>query len=407
MMFSLACVFLVFDMMMQISPGVLATHLMHDLKLNSTSLGIVSGFYYWSYTSLQLPSGLLYDRYPKHKIIASAFLTCAVGTAIFAIATSPTTAIVGRLLMGAGSAFAFVGVLVVGASVYPQRYFNVVAGITQFVGAIGAILAQSPLLAASQHIGWRTALLCISAFGIAASYAILRTLQLPQEKTHQHKSDNLAQHIKYVCSQPKSWIIAVIACFCWGPMLGFSSLWGIPFLVSTQHISSRVAAHLIELSWLSVAVFAVLQGLWADRIKQQRRPMLFFIAIGIASLACVNYGKQLPYSLLSACMIGLGAACTSATLTFPWVKSIYPKHYQATALGFNNTWLVVSGLIFQPLMGWIINSHHTTQTTLLHYTPSDYRHGLTALLMSFSIALLVCWLTKPPHQAALIEATTY
>lgn len=375
------------------SPGVLSSQLMHELKLNATSLGMLSGFYYWTYTAFQIPSGLLYDTYPKHWIIGLAFLICALGGTVFACATALSTAVAGRLLMGAGSAFAFVGVLVVGSSVFPKRYFNAIAGTTQFVGAMGAMLAQSPLQFASRHFGWRAAILSISLFGITSALLTLRALRRlsPPIPTG---SSNLWKHLQHVCRQRRAWQIAVCACFCWGPMLGFSSLWGIPFLIHVQHTTPSQAAHLIELSWLAVAVFAVLLGLWADRIQQQRLPMLCAISAGIIALITIYSEKPLCHGLQALCMIGLGAACTSVTLTFPWIKSLYSKPYQATALGFNNTWLVVSGLIFQPLMGWIINLQHHASHYVQNYTNSDYKHGLATLIISFAIAWLTCLFCK-------------
>ncbi len=104
--------FLFFEMAVQVSPSVMAQDLMHDLNISALSLGIMSSVYFYTYTAMQIPSGLLFDRYNPGKIIFLAIMVCAIGSLLFGYANSFYLACAARLLMSVGSAFAFVSVLV-------------------------------------------------------------------------------------------------------------------------------------------------------------------------------------------------------------------------------------------------------------------------------------------------------
>src|SRR5688572_26100765 len=107
----LASAFYMYEFALQVSLGVMTNELMQDLSLNAASLGLVSAFYYYAYTPMQIPAGFLHDRFGPRRVLTVAILTCALGAFFFSFSTGIFNASIGRFLMGIGSAFSFTGAL--------------------------------------------------------------------------------------------------------------------------------------------------------------------------------------------------------------------------------------------------------------------------------------------------------
>src|SRR3990167_1541026 len=144
-LYFIASAFLIFEMAVQVSPSVMTTQLMQHLQMSVFGLGIMSGCYFYSYTAMQIPSGILLDRFNPRFVMVSAILTCVLGCVLLGSASTMLMACFARLLMGFGSAFAFVSVLVVTAGLFSSRHFAVMTGMTQMLAALGAMSGQLPV----------------------------------------------------------------------------------------------------------------------------------------------------------------------------------------------------------------------------------------------------------------------
>src|SRR3989344_2192116 len=111
--FTLVALFLFYEMGVQVSPSVMTHELMSALKIDAVGLGLMSGFYFYTYSAMQVPAGLLMDRFGVRQIVCTALLVCAAGAVLFGWSHTLFQASLARLLMGFGSAFAFISVLAV------------------------------------------------------------------------------------------------------------------------------------------------------------------------------------------------------------------------------------------------------------------------------------------------------
>ena len=103
--FLLAAAFLFYEMALQVSPSVMTHQLMLDFKINASVLGVMAAFYFYSYTSMQIPAGLLYDRFGPRLLITISLCICVMGAFLFGFTTTVVLASLGRFFMGIGSAF--------------------------------------------------------------------------------------------------------------------------------------------------------------------------------------------------------------------------------------------------------------------------------------------------------------
>lgn len=393
-LYLIASLFLVFEMAVQVSPSVMASELMHDLNLSAFALGLMSGVYFYTYTAMQVPSGLLFDRFKPRLIISLSILTCASGCLVFGLAHHYYLGCLARLLTGFGSAFAFVSVLVVAADLFHARYFPLLTGLTQMLAALGAMMGQMPIRLMVQHVGWRPTMFGLSAVGLllmVCVWLLMDYKKLPQQQNCQFScTPKVKQSLSILLKNPQTWFIAGYACLLWAPMSGFASLWGVSFLSQINALSTESAAFYCSLMWLGLAIASPVLGLLASWLNNIRLLLILSAAVGACAFAVLLF-KPLPSVYLSAMLLLAGGACAGQALSFAVVKDNNPPQLKATAIAFNNMAVVISGAIVQPLIGSFL-THKSADRYLL----SDYQHGLVVILAAYLVgALLAWWFIRP------------
>lgn len=380
-LYSIVAFFLFFEMAIQVSPSVMSQDLMKDLTISTFGLGIMSGVYFYSYTLMQIPSGLLLDKYNPRIIIAISILICALGTLLFSFSTSIFEASLARLLMGCGSAFAFVSVLVVTADLFKSKYFSTITGITQMLAAFGAMSGQLPISKLIEYMGWRHTLILLAVVGFILALVVWKLLcYVKPHQTHvAYTTPSIRANLKNILGQSQTWYIALYACLLWAPMSSFASLWGVPYLTQVNHIDAPHAAFLCSLMWLGLALASPILGMISRVIDNQA-----YLLAAFAFMGAIAFGMILTMNLTPV-VIGIllfiaGAACAGQALSFTVVKENNSHNTRATAIAFNNMAVVVSGAIFQPLLGKLIVSINDT---------ARFNHAMYLVLFTYVIAFLL------------------
>lgn len=388
--FILVALFLVYEMALQVYPAVITDQLMRDLQLNAYGLGLMSGIYFYTYTLMQIPAGLLFDRYHIRTVILLPLTICIAGAFLFSIATSAYTASLGRLLMGAGSAFAFISVLVVANDLFHPRQFAFLAGTAQMLAAFGAIAGGLPLIGFINEFGWRTPLVYISVAGLLLVSLIWLVVRYPKQHTAVD-SMSMQQSLRLICRNPQTWYIAIYACLLWAPMSAFASLWGVPFLSHYHHLSKDAAVHANSLMWVGIAIGSPLLGWWSDYIGQRKLPLALSALLGFISLSIVVFIPDLPFIAIAACLFLAGAACSGQALSFAVVRENNIPGTHAGAIGFNNMAVVIAGAFFQPLVGKLVQYHSQglIENNAPVYSSHDYLFGISIIPLCFIAAYLL------------------
>ena len=378
--------FLFFEMGVQVSPSVMAPHLMHALGIGAFGLGFMSSLYFYTYTAMQIPSGILFDKYNPRLIITLAILTCAVGTLLFAVSPNVYIASLARLFMGLGSAFAFVSVLVVTSDLFPSKYFATMTGITQMLAAFGAMSGQMPVSIVVSAIGWRNTMFGLAIIGGILALIVWNVLRYKRHDNHPHHvtpNVSIRTLLKEVLHNKQTWMLAIYACLLWAPMSGFASLWGVPFLVSVYHLNQHTAAFLSSLMWLGLAFASPLLGMISTGVSRRKMPLTISAFVGAIAFGGILTG-DLSIWLVGVLIFVAGMACSGQVLSFSLVTENNSKTRRATAIAVNNMAVVISGAILQPLIGrmlqWGNGSIYSSHTFII---------AMLSVLFAYIIAFLV------------------
>jgi MFS family permease len=389
-MFFIVSIFLLYIMGLQVSPSVMAVDLMNDLSINSEGLGLLSGFFYYSYTLMQIPSGLLYDRFNAKWIVTIACLICAIGALIFGLTEEIFYASLARLLLGFGSSFAFVGALVISARWFYPSWFAGMAGATQFLAGFGALVGAYPLAYVVSIYGWRASLIALGFFGIILSVLcaiFIKNHPDSQAKVEHPKGLSVLQSLKLLITEKQN-IYGAIYSFCtWGPVLVFAGLWGIPFFSNKYAISTTESAFLVSMIWIGVAITSPLHGLISDYIQRRKILLVGSALIGIGSSMILIYGPTLSPFVIGLFLFLFGLASAAQILAFALIKENNRPSVIATGMGFNNMAVVLGGAVLQPLVGYLM--HQAQPFVEAEYSLFAYEFSLSIVPICFFVATIV------------------
>ena len=399
-----AALFYGYQFMLRVSPGVMAEDLMAAFRLDACALGILTGCYYYTYAALQIPVGTLMDRFKPRRMLTFAAVLCSVGAFVFSSADSLTIAAVGRAVIGAGSAFAFLSCLKLGTLWFPSHRLPLVVGLTLLLGTTGGISAGYPMGWLVQVSGWRHAMwvLAIAGFGIAAlGWAIVRDKAPPaleQEILKSHGDEKrhvphigILTSIGEVIRKPQSWVIALYGFFMYVPLSGFADQWGPHFFMSVYKLDQSTAGAVNSAILVGIGLGAPLFPFLCGRLKAYK-PTVFIAAFGaLACLSTIFYGIVLPLWLLISLLFLAGLFLGGQFLAFSMTCALNPLSASATAGGFHNMICMLSGVIFQPFIGWLLdyNWQGNYVNGIRNYTRSDYAFSLSSISISLLLACLI------------------
>ena len=350
--------FFFYAFILRVAPAVMVDDLMKEFSVGAAILGYLSATYLYIYAALQIPLGLVVDKYGLRGVVAGACALCGIGSIVFSLADSVYLAYLGRGLVGAGAAFSFVGALNMAARWFPSR-FAVLGGWAQMMGSAGGFVGQAPLSLAVATFGWRSCNLSLGIAGLFLAVLLLFTVRDPKEDQESEDNFSIWLGLKNVCANKQTWLATLAAAGLTSALLAFGGLWGVPYLMKARAIDKPDAASFISIIFVGWAIGAPFFGWLSDRIRR-RRILLQWGTCG----AALTTGTTILVPTLSTTLVIVvlflqGFFSASMILGFALAKDNNPPESSGVALGLINTFVVGSGAILQPLVGVLLDYRWT------------------------------------------------
>ena len=320
------------------------------------------------YGLMQIPAGLLLDRYGARPIIAIGMVLMAAGQLVMAFAPNVGIAIVARMLLGAGDAAVFPSVLRVIATWFPDQKAPVMVQLTGVTGQAGQLLALLPLAALLHATSWSVAFgslagLCV-LFAVL-TYAVIRNR--PPGRDADVSVDTSTGVIRAVTSSAdlregfrESWAHPATRLAFWShfttPFSGtaFVMLWGFPFLTVGEGLSTSLASLVITVFVVFGMLSGPIIGALSSRHPMRRSHMLVLPTIAIqvvAWLAVIAWPESAPLWLLFVLACALATGGPASMIAFDHARTFNPSHRLSTATGIVNGGGFLAGLIAIFLIG--------------------------------------------------------
>ena len=401
----LGAVFYCYEYLLRIEPSVIVPELMRQFTATASSLGMVIALYYYAYTPLQMIVGILLDRYGARIILTLAVAVCAIGSFLFSNSHNLYTLGIGRFLIGFGSAFAFVGVLKLAAEWLPKHHFALFTGFTTALGMTGAMIGTMSLTFAAHKLGWHNTLCIGTVVGIIIIPLIwLVVRDTPQWKTRQRKNTTSFRQtfsgFWQIVKNKQMWFSGTIGCIYYLSLSVFAELWGIPFLRAVYNLAPEAAAMACSMVFAGWLIGSPLSGWLSDKTKTRKQPLIFggFFAAAVVSIVIF---KPFTLSFESLCILLFlfGLFSSTQIICFAISRENNPTHIAATAVGFTNLLIMLGGMIFQPLVGTILDFSWTGQMAdgIRVYTATSYQHSFWILPIFIVLGSVLTMIVRETH----------
>jgi sugar phosphate permease len=384
----------------RVAPAVMTDQLMAEFAIGGAALGNLSAFYFYAYVAMQIPTGLLADRWGPRRLLALGTAVAAAGGALFALAPSLAWAGAGRLLVGASIGVGFVSMLKLSSHWIAPRQFALVSGLLLMMGLTGAAFAGVPLRLLVDAYGWRDVMAAFAALTAVLAVALWLFLRDdPSERgyaSHFHgKHDAPHEHapilhsLAEVLSYRNIWLLALVPVGFSGAVLTFAGLWGVPWLRQVHGLEPKAAAAITTVMLVAWGIGGPLLGALSTR-SGRRKPLYFASGIVAAAGWAAVIWAPLPLPALVALLAITGLASGNIIIGFAWAKESVPLRLMGTASGVANMGPLMGGMFLQPAVGWMLDRHWsgTLANGARIYDAAAYQAGFALLFVTVAIALV-------------------
>lgn len=393
--FALASAYFGHEFIQRVSTSVIVGELMAEFAVGGAVLGSLSALYFYAYAGMQIPVGVLMDRFGPRRLMSFAAGISAIGALLFATAPAIELAYAGRLLIGLGASFSFIGLLTVATLWLPPQRFSGFAGVGQAIGMLGAIMGQAPLALVVEVSGWRMAVGMLACFGAAIALSLFLTV--PEVARQTPLAPNRLMHgLRIAARNRETWLNAMFGLSMTGTMLAFAGLWAVPWLVSVYGFERAGAAALTSVMFVGWGVGSPLIGWLSDRAARRK---IFAVGSGVgmtATLLVILYVPGLPVTAMAALMLVNGIFASGMILAYGAARAHNPPEASGATYGLVNTGVVASGAIFQPLLGLVLdlNWDGVMQAGARVYSAAAYDAAFAILPCVAAVGTLAAAMTR-------------
>jgi sugar phosphate permease len=361
------------------------------------------------YALLQVPVGVLLDRYGPRVLVASGAGVMALGQTVLALAPSAGWVLAGRVLVGAGDALTFVSVVRLVPAWFAARRVPVMTQLTGSLGPLGQVLSAVPVVALLHAQGWRTTFLSVAAVGVVATIAVLAVvrdapaeepggtgpgaLAGPDDPAGEPAEPDVAAGLAAGAVPPPApwWRVGLLRRR-WRPAraraprepgalravlrdpgarlafwMHFSGqfsnhvvvlLWGFAFFVEGQGRTPGEASALLTLNVVAAVVAGPVIGVVVGRHPRARMPLALgtSAAIGLAWLSVTLPSTPVPYAVLCVFVVVVAVGGPTSLVAFDVARSCTPPRRLGTATGFVNTGGFVGALATMLVVGVVLDA---------------------------------------------------
>lgn len=349
-----------------------------------------------AYTLMQIPVGILADRFNSKTILASAFFIASCGTVIFANADSYLVGSIAQALLGIGSSFAFVLLMKVANDIFPREKVGLMSSVGLSAGALGAVL-MSPLFAylASLYT-WRTVVLGFGLLGLALTLVIFFAADGGKQESSNNSNEErvgVCDSLKAVFANPQFIYMGLFSMAILGPFVSFCNAWGVSFVKCVYNADKIESASVVSLMNFGAIFGAPLAAVAAAKLGSYKKVMVYGSIAFIALFATALFVKT-DLIVLGVLLFAIGIIMNCEFLSFPAALSLASPKIAATLMSVMNMITMAGAAVMIPTIGAIMDFSKNSAGVSQTYSPLDYKVGMIAIVVMLAFAIIVTCFIK-------------
>lgn len=391
------------------APGLITEQVMKDFHVTATMIGLLTSMQFFVYTSLQIPMGILADRFgPNFFLIIGAIVT-GLGTIIYSLGTHEFVLFFSRILTGIGDATIWVNLVLILSQWFKVNEFVRLIGIAGMTGSLGFLLATVPFSAWIDLIGWRAAFfsagvaLCLSGILL---YIVL--VKKPRQLFHNEsvtvkdeiQRQNISMLLQRIVLVRQAWALFFCHFGVVGGYVGFISSWAVPYGMTMYDMTRSDASQLIMVGLIGALIGAPLTSWISSRLETIKRPyvIVHFITLTSWSAFLVFKGNP-PFFMLVMLFFIIGFGFGASALTFAVVRQSFPIRESGFVSGFANTGGFLSAVLLPGIFGKVLDHFQSVSGSM----SGGYFYGFIIPVIFSLIGLFGVMSIKEMRQPETVE----
>ena len=386
-----------YQYVVRISPSVMVVSFSQEFHLTAMTYGLMSSYYFYSYALMQAPVGVLVDKFGAKRPMVLACGLLSLGCLVFEMMPDGALgeAELLRLIMGFGSAFAFVGVLRLCATWFPPEKFAFLCGLTNAIGMSAGFIGSAPLAWINEHFGWHHMYMILALVGVLITLSLW--LFIHDKPTVQKEAGERLTIADFwtVLKSPKNWYLGLQGGCFWYPISGLGALWGTDYISKMYQVPETTAAAVSGSLFAGALVGTILFG-WLMSMRSFKHNLgLMASVIGLLMSACVVWVK-VPIEVMAVLLFLLGIYTAGQVIVYVLAKEHVRESLSGAVIGLINALLVGLGALSQPLIGMLINSHADGRMVDGHafYTLADFNYAMSSVPVICGLNLILSVIYK-------------
>ena len=391
---SIAAVFFLYEFFLRTFLGSLEPQIMTSLHLNAETFSLLGSCYYLTYGIMQVPVGFIVDRFGVKFTMVMATAMCSLSAIAFGFSPNFLCGFLSRLFMGFASSFAFICLLVLARTWFPKNRFGFFAGLSQFIGTLGPILAGGPLiiLLEKTHINWRVFIIILGCIGFTLTIASLLFVTTKKQTGEDEilfleRKSSVKERIIQLFTNNQAWMVAVYSALIYTAIATLGAIWGTRVLMA-KGLTHVHAATAISVLWIGYAVGCPVAGLISDLLKRRRETLIFLAALAFAATLALCLIPSAPFDVFLVIFFFIGFSGGGQNIGFATIVEKVSSNLSAASMGMNNGLMLmfdtVNPLIFGALVMMTLSNKNTEV-----FTSGNFFYALLYIPILCFISLLI------------------
>jgi len=290
------------------APGLITDEVMRDFNVTASTIGLLASIQFFIYTGLQIPMGIMADRFgPNYFLIIGATFT-GIGTIIYSLGTHELVLFLARILTGMGDATIWVNMMLILGGWFSKKEFVRLVGFAGMTGSLGFLLATVPFSAWILLLGWRGAffstgvLLCLC--GLFLYFILIMKpkkifIDDPIVVTHEVVREKTMVILRRIFSSKQAWALFFCHFGVVGAYVGFIGSWAVPYGMNVYGMTRSDASELIMIGLIGALIGAPLTSWISSRLETIKKPYIVVQFVILLSWCCfLLYNGHPPFSVL-------------------------------------------------------------------------------------------------------------
>ena len=389
-MLAVLCAGFMASQFFRVSNAVIAPELMRTLSISSEAMGVITGAFFFAFGIMQIPTGMLLDRFGPRRTMSGLFVLAAAGSAVFAMAKGVVGLTIGRALIGIGCAAGLMGMLVTIARWYPPERFAKLSAIVYVIGGAGVLFATTPLAAAADTIGWRGAFwaMAVITLGFAGMlFAMVRDAPPGQEiESARETFGEMLGGVRAACANRQLWHVCAIQFVNYGSIIAIIGLWAGPYLNDVHGLQGVLRGNVLFVINFMMLAGVIGYGVVERKLGSRKRAIVGGSIASAAILLILAFWPGIGLWPATGLLIAFAVTSAHIMLNHAHARAVLPNHLVGRGLTLQNVAVFFGVATMQSVTGLIIGSF----TEVGEAAPDiAYRSvfGILALMIVISLLL--------------------